>query len=142
MSNREAWLSARYDSEKKSILVAYLLVFFGFGWLGAHRIYAGRVVSGMVMGVLGITGITLGVLSLGLLWLPFFVVLGPWILIDLVLLPGILQRHNSALADSYFTPASRREPGFQATANGAFRGHQKPDSPFAVRLHPSDRIGR
>ena len=39
---------AQYDIEKKSLLVAYLLWFF-LGYVGAHRFYLGKPLSGFIM---------------------------------------------------------------------------------------------
>ena len=139
MVDRNSWLLARYENDKKSLLVCYLLLIC-FGWLGVHRMYAGRSVSGAVMITIAVVGFVLGALSLGLLWLPFGMVLGIWAFIDLFLLPGIVREFNSELADSYFLPASRRD--IRGRPVEGFREIRRDDGPFAVRLHPSDRIGR
>ena len=93
-------LSAQYDIEKKSLLAAYVL--WGFlGYVGAHRFYLGRPLSGFIM--LALSGLTLlltflsfGVLSF--LW----VIVGLWWLIDALLVPGIVARRNSRIADRVF----------------------------------------
>ncbi|EIZ81079.1 TM2 protein [Novosphingobium sp. Rr 2-17] len=80
----------RYDAQRKSPVIAYILWFF-VGFLGAHRFY------------LGTTGAAVAQLLLGLLgWLPFFVgwgILGVWLFIDLFLIPGIAERKNYQLAE-------------------------------------------
>ena len=88
---------AQYDIQKKSLLVAYLLWFF-LGYVGAHRFYLGRPVSGVVMLALSavillLTLVTFG--FLGFLW----AVVGLWWLIDALLIPGMAASRNSRIAD-------------------------------------------
>ena len=88
---------AQYDIEKKSLLVAYLLWFF-LGYVGAHRFYLGKSLSGFVMlafsaAVLLLTLVSFGVL--GFLW----ALVGLWWLIDALLIPGIAAGRNSRIAD-------------------------------------------
>ena len=54
----------RYDANKKSALLAYLIWFF-LGWAGIHRLYLGRITSGLLMLVI-----------LGVSWLLHFVLIG------------------------------------------------------------------
>jgi TM2 domain-containing membrane protein YozV len=85
----------RYDANKKSALLAYVLWFF-LGWFGLHRMYLGRWGSGLGMLVLN-----------GLSWLTHFIligfvgffVLGVWWLIDAPLIPGMTSDHNNRLID-------------------------------------------
>ena len=88
---------AQYDIEKKSLLVAYLLWFF-LGYVGAHRFYLGRPLSGFIMlalsgVVLVLTLVTFGLLSF--LW----AIVGLWWLIDALLIPGMAAGRNSQIAD-------------------------------------------
>ncbi len=55
----------QYDIEKKSLLVAYLLWFF-LGYVGAHRFYLGKLISGLVMLVLSAVVLALTIVSFGL----------------------------------------------------------------------------
>jgi TM2 domain len=73
------------DREAKQPFPAYALWFF-LGWLGAHRIYAGRKKSGLAMAAL----------SLSLIGFPiaFF-----WWLADAVLLGTILSEERELLYD-------------------------------------------
>ena len=93
-------VSAQYDIEKKSLLVAYLLWAF-LGYVGAHRFYLGRPVSGFIMlalsgAVLLITFVSFGLLSF--LW----VIVAIWWFIDALLIPGMAASRNTRIADRVF----------------------------------------
>ena len=92
--------SAQYDIEKKSLLVAYLLWAF-LGYVGAHRFYLGRPLSGFIM--LALSGLTLLVtfVSFGLLGF-LWVIVAIWWFIDALLIPGLAGRSNSRTADRLF----------------------------------------
>jgi TM2 domain-containing membrane protein YozV len=96
--------SAQYDIEKKSLLVAYLLWFF-LGYVGAHRFYLGRPVSGFIMLALSAVTLVITLVSFGVLSFLWFVV-GLWWLIDALLIPGIVAGRNTRIADRVFS--SRR----------------------------------
>ena len=83
----------RYDANKKSALVAYLLLLF-VGATGAHRFYLGKVGSGMVMLGLFMLSLLLTVVAVGLLGL---LAVAFWAFIDLFLVPGMVQDHNNRL---------------------------------------------
>lgn len=85
---------AQYDIEKKSLVVAYVLWAF-FGYVGAHRFYLGRPLSGLIM--LALSGVIL-LLSFGVLGFLWFVI-GLWWLIDALLIPGIVAGRNQRIAD-------------------------------------------
>lgn len=93
-------VSAQYDIEKKSLLVAYLLWFF-LGYVGAHRFYLGRPVSGLFMLALSAVTLVLSLVSFGVLGFLWFVV-GLWWLIDALLIPGMAAGRNSRIADRVF----------------------------------------
>lgn len=84
MDNREKELV--FESQRKSKGIAYLLWLF-LGAFGAHRFYAGEVKSGAIQLVLTLTGI-------GLL------VVLPWLLIDLFLIPGLINERNMELINT------------------------------------------
>jgi len=84
----------RYDARKKSLIVAYLLWFF-LGAFGLHRMYAGRVLSGLFMLFLTLVGTVTAVLLIG--WIPLAIV-GVWWVIDALLTYVIVENHNDALA--------------------------------------------
>ena len=76
--------------------MAYILWFF-LGFFGVHRMYLGRVGSGIAMLVLH-----------GLAWLTYWIligwfgfgILGLWWLIDALLIPGMARAYNNRLVDS------------------------------------------
>jgi TM2 domain-containing membrane protein YozV len=94
-------VSAQYDIEKKSLVAAYVLWFF-LGYVGAHRFYLGRPVSGLIM--LALSGVTLllTLVSFGLLGFLWGAV-GLWWLIDALLIPGMAQGTNTRIADRVFS---------------------------------------
>ncbi|GLQ57127.1 TM2 domain-containing protein [Devosia nitrariae] len=96
--------SAQYDIEKKSLLVAYLLWFF-LGYVGAHRFYLGRPVSGLLMLVLSAVILVVSLVSFGVLGFLWFLI-GLWWLIDALLIPGIVAGRNSRIADRIFSSRS------------------------------------
>jgi TM2 domain-containing membrane protein YozV len=85
-----------YDARKKSVLLAYLLWFF-LGYFGIHRIYLGRVASGLVQLVLLVVGWVTTLILIGWLILAGLVV---WWLLDALLIPGMTERRNLAVARS------------------------------------------
>lgn len=84
-----------YDAKKKSLLIAYLLWWF-LGALGVHRIYAGRVASGVAMLVLSVISVVLTFVAVGFLGL---LVIGAWWLVDAILLPGMIENYNLRLIE-------------------------------------------
>lgn len=93
-------VSAQYDIEKKSLIVAYVLWFF-LGYVGAHRFYLGRPVSGLTMLALSAVVFILTLVSFGVLGFLWFLV-GLWWLIDALLIPGIVAGRNTRIADRIF----------------------------------------
>ena len=69
-----------FESNRKSVGIAYLLWFF-LGALGVHRFYSGHTKSAVLQMVLCISVIG---------WL----VLAPWLIIDLFLIPGLVRERN------------------------------------------------
>ena len=78
----------RYDANKKSSGVAYLLWFF-LGGVGAHRFYMGSIGWGIAYIVLFLLGLVIG--------LTFFIIAIMWI-VDAFLIPGVIRRHNMGVA--------------------------------------------
>ncbi len=94
-------VSAQYDIEKKSLVAAYVLWLF-LGYVGAHRFYLGRPLSGLIMLALSAITLVLTLVSFGLLGFLWGVV-GLWWLIDALLIPGMAQGTNSRIADRIFS---------------------------------------
>ncbi len=88
-------LMLRYDANKKSALLAYLIWFF-LGLFGVHRLYLGRITSGLVM--LALHGIS-WVLAFILIGYLGFAILGLWWLIDAFLIPGMARDANERLME-------------------------------------------
>lgn len=94
-------VSAQYDIEKKSLLVAYVLWFF-LGYVGAHRFYLGRPISGFIMLAFSAVTLLVTLVSFGVLGFLWFAV-GLWWLIDALLIPGIAASRNTRIADRVFS---------------------------------------
>lgn len=98
MSNDRA--AIQYDIDKKSVLVAYVLWFF-LGYVGAHRFYLGKPVSGLLMLALSGVVLVLTLVSLGFLGF-LWAIVGLWWLIDALLIPGMVAGRNNRIADHLF----------------------------------------
>ena len=83
----------RYDANKKSAVVAYLLWFF-IGMLGAHRFYLSRTGSAVAILLLTVLSWILAFVAIGLLLL---IVPAIWVLIDAFLIPGMVSAYNNRL---------------------------------------------
>lgn len=70
-------IEQRISNEKPSVAVAYLLCLF-LGVFGAHRFYLGKKGSGVAMLLCSITLFGLAIS-------------GPWAIVDLFLIPGIIR---------------------------------------------------
>lgn len=86
----------RFDADKKSALIAYLLWFF-LGLFGVHRFYLGRIGTGLGMLVLHGISWVLAWILIGYLG---FAVLGLWWLIDALLISGMTRSYNNRLIES------------------------------------------
>jgi TM2 domain-containing membrane protein YozV len=93
--------SAQYDIEKKSLIPAYILWFF-LGYVGGHRFYLGRPLSGFIMLALSAITLLLTVVSFGVLGFLWFVV-GLWWLVDALLIPSMAAGSNTRIADWVFS---------------------------------------
>jgi TM2 domain-containing membrane protein YozV len=85
----------RYDAAKRSALLAYVLWFF-LGWFGVHRMYLGRVGSGIAMLVLHAVSWITHFILIGFIG---FGILGLWWLIDALLIPGMTRSYNEGVID-------------------------------------------
>ena len=85
-----------FESERKSVGIAYLLWFL-LGGFGAHRLYAGKTKTGVtqLLLLLSIVG-----------WLVLF----PWLLVDLALIPGIIRERNMKTIEALHQGSRRLGP--------------------------------
>ncbi|MBW4091676.1 MAG: TM2 domain-containing protein [Proteobacteria bacterium] len=95
-SDRSAKAMMRYDANKKSTLIAYLLWIF-LGYLGAHRFYLKHAGSGAAMLVIWIVSVLLTFVYVGLLG---FLVIGVWWIVDAFLIPGMASDYNNRLINA------------------------------------------
>ncbi|MGA0616665.1 TM2 domain-containing protein [Paracoccus sp. KR1-242] len=86
-TQRELLIEQRVANDAKSPLVAYLLAILLWGF-AAHRMYLGRWFSGIVMLVMWGLGWLLTPVLIG--W-PLVGLVCLWALIDLFLIPGMIQ---------------------------------------------------
>lgn len=94
LSTQEQMLvEQRVANEAKSAGVAYLLLIF-FGGFGAHRFYLGKTGSAIAMLIMFILGWLTLALVVGAALL---VIVGLWCLVDLFLIPGIIQQHKDGV---------------------------------------------
>ena len=83
-----------FESNKKSVGVAYLLWFFT-GGLGGHRFYLGRTGSAVAQLALTVFG-WIGLLAAGA-GLILLIPLGIWLLVDAFTIPGMVSAQNGSL---------------------------------------------
>lgn len=93
--SHDAVIAARYDADRKSVLIAYLL-WLVLGGIAAQRFYTGRWLSALVYCLIHLlswltTAIGVGWLGLGLV--------GLWWIIDAFLIPGWIRGHNNRVID-------------------------------------------
>lgn len=98
MSDMNAAL--RYDANKKSLLVAYLLWWF-LGMFGAHRLYMGRIGSGVALLLISVFSFLLMVVLIGFVTIFISFI---WWLIDAFLIPGMVRDWNNRLVDALASP--------------------------------------
>jgi TM2 domain-containing membrane protein YozV len=90
---RGAQAMMRYDANKKSVGVAYLLWFF-FSYIGGHRFYLKRTGSAIAMLLIFVASAVLTIVVVGYLGL---FVIGIWALVDAFLIPGMARDYNNRL---------------------------------------------
>jgi TM2 domain-containing membrane protein YozV len=83
----------RYDANKKSVGIAYLLWFF-FGALGAHRFYLRRTGSAVAMLLIFLVSLPLTLAAVVFIGLA---VVGVCAFVDLFLIPAIARSFNNQL---------------------------------------------
>lgn len=92
--NADPRVMMRYDAEKKSLVLAYLLWFF-LGYGGVHRMYLGRWFSGLFMAFTFVVSFVLSFVFIGYIGLAFIFL---WWCVDALLTAAMVQGHNSRLA--------------------------------------------
>lgn len=92
-TQQQMLIEQRITNEAKSPLLAYLLLIF-VGGFGIHRFYLGRTGSGVAMLLLAIIGALTLPIGVGLLLLA---ALGIWMLVDLFLIPGMVNTQRDQL---------------------------------------------
>ncbi len=99
---------------EKSPVVAYLLWFF-LGGFGAHRMYMGKIGSGIGMAALTVGSIVLSAIVIGLLGFP---ILFGWLVVDAFLLNKWLKGEQGAMASAAMemtgSPLAGRGPAPEA----------------------------
>ena len=93
-----------FEAGKKSAGLAFVLWFFT-GGLGGHRFYLGRTGSAVAQLIMSILGWLTVWVFIGIFLL---IPLGIWLLVDLFLISGMVQEHNTALMNRL--NASSRAP--------------------------------
>ena len=84
-----------YDAGRKSIFLSYVLWFF-LGGLGLHRFYLQRTGSAVILILLTIFSVATALAYIGLVGL---VIVGIWLLVDLFLIPGMVNSWNNNLVN-------------------------------------------
>ena len=93
--SREAETIMRFEANKKSAVIAYVLWFF-LGALGAHRFYLKRNLTALAILALTILSAVLSAVGVGFL---LFTVVGVWLIVDIFLIPGMTSSYNNGLID-------------------------------------------
>lgn len=92
-AHRDTQAMMRYDANKKSAGIAYVLWFF-FGGLGGHRFYLKQTGTAIAMLVIFLVSIPLSFVVIGLIG---FAVVYVWVLVDAFLIPGMTRDYNNKL---------------------------------------------
>lgn len=85
-----AMVQSELEHRKKSMVVAYLLALF-LGCFGAHRFYVGKTGTAIAQLVLTLLGYLTMIIGIGFV---LVVGVGLWVLVDLFLLHGYVNRLN------------------------------------------------
>jgi len=93
MGSRDAEAMMRYDANKRSVGIAYVLWFF-FGMLGGHRFYLKQTGTAIAMLIVTLLSIPLSFVAIGLL---SFAVIWIWVIVDAFLIPGMARDYNNQL---------------------------------------------
>ena len=102
-----------FEANRKSVGVAYLL-WLVLGFFGVHRFYAGATKSGIAQLVLAFTFVG-------------WIVLIPWLIADLFLIPGIVRDENMKTIDMLTQDGERPAPAIQGRARPKSPADRKRD---------------
>lgn len=79
----------------KDVGIAYLFAIL-LGGFGAHRLYLGRIGSGITLAILYVIGWGLSLTVIGaLLGIPLLIAVVVWLIVDLFLIPSIVREVNA-----------------------------------------------
>lgn len=87
----EQSVSVKMNLEGKNIIVAYLLWWF-LGWAGAHRLYLGRIQTGLAQLLLTVFGAVTFIFIIGYFLLT---IVGVWWMLDIYFTYKILEEENA-----------------------------------------------
>ncbi|WP_121616633.1 TM2 domain-containing protein [Virgibacillus halodenitrificans] len=88
-------VNSEVSRKGKNMLLSYVLLIF-LGTLGIHRFYLGKTGSAITQLVLTILGWMTAIFLVGFL---LIAVVGIWLLIDLFLVPGMVESSNKELEE-------------------------------------------
>ena len=89
----EQTTSIQVNLTGKNVVVAYLLWWF-LGWAGVHRLYLGRVKTGLAQLILFAIGVVTAILLIGYIFLAIW---GVWWLLDAFFTYKIVAEENTKL---------------------------------------------
>lgn len=98
-TQQQMLIEQRITNDAKSPVVAYLLLIF-LGGFGAHRFYLGKTGTAITMLILCILGWLTVVVGVGLVLL---VAVGIWCIVDIFLIPGMVQEDKDAIRQRQVT---------------------------------------
>ena len=103
-----------FEANRKSVGIAYFLWLI-LGFFGVHRFYAGATKSGIAQLVLALTVVG-------------WVVLIPWLLADLILIPGLVRDKNMETIELLTLGERRVDPAIQQRARPKTAADRKRDA--------------
>jgi len=98
-TQQQMLIEQRVTNDAKSPVVAYLLLIF-LGGFGAHRFYLGKTGTAITMLILFILGWITLVLVIGL---PLLIAVGIWCIVDIFLIPAMIQEDKTAIRQRHST---------------------------------------